>query len=210
MHFYLINLFDSPFATLYHFNFFLFFCFALISIFFSISFFQIYSFGFYSVPTTFENSVNIYLEKPGSIIIQFQTQTSPFLEVTIKSLDDDTYSRIIIDSSQSAIIYGQKVQIFMKENLSPFLNVWVVPREICPEIVFELSNSSGYSYHLHSNMLSDSICIFMPKYTQNISQVVLFGLEPNQHDQLVLYSNEKNNFLNPLKICRNIFELNIF
>lgn len=132
-------------------------------------------------------------------------QIIPFIELTIKSLDDDSYNRLIVDPSQNAIIYGQKIQIYIKESLSPFLYIWVVPKEVCSEIVFDLPNSSEYSVCLHSNIPLDMMCIFTPIYTTKFNQTVLYGLKSNVSDQLVLYSNQKSTFLNPKKICKDAF-----
>lgn len=177
----------------------------MIFLLFCISAFQIYSFGYYAIPIT-ENTISINLDKPSSIIVQYQLQTIPFLEATIKSLDDDTYSKIVLDPTQNAIIYGKNTKIYRRDNLlSTFIDVWVLPDEICPNIVFQLPNSTEYSIHLHSNNISNSICIFLPKYTQNLNQTIFYGVSSNISDQIVLYSNLKSYDLSPFKVCQDIF-----
>lgn len=174
-----------------------------------LNFYQISSYGFYSISTSSgENLINFRLDVPSTIIIRYQLQSHPFLEALIKSVDDDKYSKVTLNPTQAAAITAKDVQIHLKEfesTLPPFLDIWVLKKEICPNIIFELPESSGYSLNLHSNLINQSICLFTPKYEGNFTQKFMYGIHSDNYSQILLFSNSKITFQKPLAICRDFF-----
>ncbi|OHS98306.1 hypothetical protein TRFO_35280 [Tritrichomonas foetus] len=170
--------------------------------------YTIKTYGFYTVDTRVERCFDLYLEKSSTIIIRYEPQEKEFLEAIISNDDDDKDIKYMLDPGQSAMIHGKYVNIHIKtaENIPRLLDFWVIPQEICPNISFELPNKTDYSFFLHSNILNESICVFMPKLNYNQTQVVHYGLNTENQSQIVLYSNfSKKLFLKPLKICNGLF-----